>query len=250
MIRVDFNVPLDENFNITDNSRMVAALPTIQKVVADGGKAIIISHLGRPKNGFEERFSLKHIVAPLSNLLKNQNQKIEFNIEGFPSDKFCKKIKQIKPDQVTLVPDPPDALTSSFGWDCFEYKNLLIDAVKEFQNNGIRVSLFIDPSVKTLEHLSSISPDRIELHTFYYAKYYSQGPKKAIHSYKEVAKYISTIPNIVINAGHDLNLNNLGFLLKEIPLIKEVSIGHALVCDALKFGLENTVKHYLSITKL
>ena len=129
------------------------------------------------------------------------------------------------------------------------YKNLLMEVVKEFQNNDIRVSLFIDPSIKTLEHIASILPDRVELHTFYYAKNYSQDSKKAIHSYKEVTKYINTIPNIIINAGHDLNLDNLGFLLKEIPSIKEVSIGHALVCDALKFGLENTIKRYLSITK-
>ena len=189
-------------------------------------------------------------LPSLSKLVKNQDQKIEFNIEGYPSNKFCKIIKEIKPDQVTLVPDPPGALTSSFGWDCLEYKNLLMKVVKDFQNNGIRVSLFIDPSKKTLEHLVSILPNRVELHTFDYAKNYFQNSKKAILPYKEVTEYLDTIPNILINAGHDLNLDNLDFLLKEIPAIKEVSIGHALVCDAFKFGLENTIKRYLSITKL
>ena len=189
-------------------------------------------------------------LQSLSKLIKSQDKKIEFNIEGYPSDRFCNTINEVKPDQVTLVPDPPGALTSSFGWDCFKYKNLLKEIVKDFQNNGIRVSLFIDPSLKTLEHLASILPNRVELHTFNYAKNYSEDPQKAIHTYKQVTEYIKTIPDIFINAGHDLNLDNLNFLLKEIQEIKEVSIGHALVCDAFNFGLENTVKRYLSITSL
>ena len=186
----------------------------------------------------------------LSKLIKNQDQKIEFNIEGYPSDKFCKIVKEIKPDQVTLVPDPPDALTSSFGWDCLKYKTLLIDVVKNFQQNNIRVSLFINPSIESLINLNEILPDRVELYTFDFAKNFNHDPVEAIEPYLKVVKFLQqNIPSISFNAGHDLNLKNLNFLLTKIPIIKEVSIGHALVCDAFEYGFKDTVQKYLRIAK-
>jgi pyridoxine 5-phosphate synthase len=177
--------------------------------------------------------------------LTNQKNEIEFNIEGYPSKQFIDKVINILPNQVTLVPDPPNSLTSSFGWNCQEYKSLLKDTVKEFQSNKIRVSLFISPSIYSLENLSEINPDRIELYTYEYAKNFEFDKEKSILPYKEVSDFIKkNISNLKLNAGHDLNLENLDFILKEIPTIKEVSIGHALVCDAFTFGLEDTIKKY------
>ena len=185
----------------------------------------------------------------LSQTIKQKEGKIEFNIEGYPSEKFCRIVNEIRPDQVTLVPDPPNALTSSFGWDCSDNKNLLSDVVSNFKSNNIRVSLFINPSKKTLENLSDIRADRVELYTFDYAKNYNISPQYSIQPYLEVVKFLKTITDIGINAGHDLNLDNLEHLLHNIPSIKEVSIGHALVCDSFEHGLQKTIGKYLSITK-
>lgn len=188
-------------------------------------------------------------LAPLFENIKNNNENIEFNVEGYPSNKFCEIVNEIKPDQVTLVPDPPEALTSSFGWNCFDKKEFLKNVTKNFKSNNIRVSLFINPEIEFLENLIEIDADRVELYTFDYAKNYSKDPEKSIKPYIEVVKYINSISNIGINAGHDLNLVNLDFLLKNISNIQEVSIGHALICDTFEFGLENTVKQYAEITK-
>ena len=193
---------------------------------------------------------VKFSDLPLISELVNNYSNVEFNIEGYPSEKFINEVNKIKPDQVTLVPDPPGVLTSSFGWDCQKDKSLLKDMVNNFKQKNIRVSLFINPSIKTLEHLCDILPDRIELYTFDYAKDFISDPKKAIINYLEVVQFLKKItPTIELNAGHDLNLNNLDFLLNNIPSISEVSIGHALVCESLlKFGLKNTIAKYLSIT--
>ena len=196
----------------------------------------------------DERHAKFSDLPEIADLVKKSNQ-IEFNIEGYPSNQFIKEVIKNKPHQVTLVPDPPDALTSSFGWDCKENKNLLKEVVSEFQSNKIRVSLFVSPSLQTLENLSDIGTNRIELYTFDYAKNFLSINKNIINPYKEVANFIQkNFPNIGLNAGHDLNLKNLDFFLKEIPIIKEVSIGHALVCDAFIFGLEKTIEKYKHIT--
>ena len=188
-------------------------------------------------------------LEPLLKTIQNYNKKIEFNIEGYPTKTFCNIINEVQPDQVTLVPDPPEALTSSCGWNCSEHKLLLKNVVNNFQSNKIRVSLFINPTEETLENLPDIGADRVELYTFDYAKNYKTDRNKSIQPYLKVAKFINTISNIGINAGHDLNLENLDFLLKNIPNIKEVSIGHALVCDTFEFGLKNAIQKYLNITK-
>ena len=192
----------------------------------------------------------KYSDLPIISKLVQSYQNIEFNIEWYPSDKFINEVNKVKPNQVTLVPDPPGAITSSFGWDCHENKKFLKKIVKNFQNNNIRVSLFVNPSIETLENLSEIMPDRVELYTYDYAKNYNNDKILAITPYIELTKYLEKeFPNIELNAGHDLNLDNLDFILKKIPGIKEVSIGHALVCDTINFGLQETVNKYKQITK-
>ena len=187
---------------------------------------------------------------PIISKLVSDYSNIEFNIEGYPSEKFINEVNKIKPDQVTLVPDPPGALTSSFGWDCLKDKTLLIDVVKDFQQKNIRVSLFINPSIESLINLKEILPDRVELYTFDFAKNFVLDRENVIKPYLEVTQFLQeNIPSISLNAGHDLNLKNLNFLLTKIPTIKEVSIGHALVCDAFEYGLDDTIQKYLTITK-
>ena len=196
----------------------------------------------------DERHAKFSDLEPLKNLISKYRNK-EFNIEGYPSDNFIKRVINVKPNQVTLVPDPPGALTSSFGWDCEKNKTFLTDVVQKFQTNNIRVSLFINPSIKTLENLDKISTNRVELYTYDYAHNYSKNKSEAIKSYIKVSSYLKNkCPHIELNAGHDLNLENLDYFLKSIDNIKEVSIGHALICDTFEFGLENTIKKYLEIS--
>ena len=196
----------------------------------------------------DERHAKFSDLEPLKNLITKYRNK-EFNIEGYPSDNFIKRVINVKPNQVTLVPDPPGALTSSFGWDCEKNKTFLTDVVQKFQTNNIRVSLFINPSIKTLENLDKISTNRVELYTYDYAHNYSKNKSEAIKSYIKVSSYLKNkFPHIELNAGHDLNLENLDYFLKSIDNIKEVSIGHALICDTFEFGLENTIKKYLEIS--
>ena len=188
-------------------------------------------------------------LEELKNLTDNY-EKIEFNIEGYPSDDFIKRIIDVSPDQVTLVPDPPEALTSSFGWNCKENKNFLTDVINKFRENDIRVSIFINPSSETLSNLNTIKPDRVELYTYDYAKNFNENKESAIKPYLEVTNYLKKeFPHISLNAGHDLNLHNLGYILENISEIKEVSIGHALVCDSIDFGLKQTIAKYKTLTQ-
>ena len=168
----------------------------------------------------------------------------EFNIEGYPSEKFLNMVMDVKPTQVTLVPDPPDAITSNAGWDTVKHHKYLTEVIKNLKSLGIRVSIFVDPSEKMVEYASYTSTDRIELYTEYYAKYYPLNKKKAIENYIKTA---NTAVNcgLGINAGHDLNLDNLKFFAENIPNLMEVSIGHALISDALYLGLEKTIKSYI-----
>jgi pyridoxine 5-phosphate synthase len=167
----------------------------------------------------------------------------EFNIEGYPSKEFIELVIQNKPAQVTLVPDPPEALTSNAGWNAESNFNFLSDIVKEFNKNSIRVSIFMNPDKNQIDWAKKTGTDRIELYTEEYAVEYSKGNKEGIKSYKEAARFAKKI-GLGVNAGHDLNLNNLNFWAKEIPEIDEVSIGHALISDALYLGLENTIQLY------
>jgi len=167
----------------------------------------------------------------------------EFNIEGYPNQSFKDLVIANKPAQVTLVPDPPNAITSNAGWDVKSNFAFLLNTVKAFQVEGIRVSLFVGTDITQIEWAKKTGVERIELYTEDYAKKYSNDKESAIAPYKKAAYYAKEI-GLEINAGHDLNLENLNFFAKEIPFLKEVSIGHALITDALYLGLENTVQLY------
>ncbi len=168
----------------------------------------------------------------------------EFNIEGNPTERFLKLVLDNKPDQCTLVPDDPDALTSDHGWDTLAHAGFLRDVIARLHEAGIRVSLFIDPVEEMIEGAKAAGADRVELYTGPYAEAFPEDPEKAIAPYRSAAAFAKKT-GIGLNAGHDLNLKNLPFFLKEIPHILEVSIGHALICDALYYGLRNTIQMYL-----
>jgi pyridoxine 5-phosphate synthase len=167
----------------------------------------------------------------------------EFNIEGYPGDGFVELVKENKPAQVTLVPDPPEAITSNAGWDVKKNFELLSEVTKEFQNEGIRVSIFVDPILEQIEWVKKTGADRIELYTEQFAHEFSKGNLDSVLPYKKAAVFAKEI-GLGINAGHDLSLENLNYFAKQIPALAEVSIGHALIADALYLGLENTIQLY------
>jgi pyridoxine 5''-phosphate synthase len=167
----------------------------------------------------------------------------EFNIEGNPIESFTKLVLEVKPTQVTLVPDSPSALTSNAGWDTINNKSFLTDITKVFKNAGIRVSIFVDPIEEIVKHASDIRCDRIELYTEAYASKYHINKEEAIAPYIKAAE-TAVKYGLGINAGHDLNLDNLNYFYNNIPGLLEVSIGHALICDALYIGLENSIQAY------
>lgn len=168
----------------------------------------------------------------------------EFNIEGNPKeDKFVDLVLEVKPAQVTLVPDAVGQLTSNHGWDTPREAAFLKEIIPVFRKSGIRVSIFVDPSEAMVAGAAAVGADRVELYTEAYAKEYSENPEKAIAPYIAAAKRAAET-GLGLNAGHDLDLNNLRYFARHIPGLEEVSIGHALVSDALYFGLENTVQMY------
>lgn len=172
----------------------------------------------------------------------------EFNIEGFPDERYLKIIKEVRPAQATLVPDGPDAITSNAGWNTLTNQSLLTEVVKEIKSLGVRVSIFVDPVPRMVEGAAMVGADRIELYTEPYAREFLVDQTVAVKPYIECSTLANRI-GLGVNAGHDLDLNNLPFLKKSLPHLDEVSIGHALVCDALYFGLENTIQLYLKALK-
>jgi len=170
----------------------------------------------------------------------------EFNIEGNPNPKFMQLVLQNRPHQCTLVPDAPDALTSDSGWDTIKHKNYLIDIIGQLHDAGIRVSLFLNPEEDMVYAAKETGTDRIEFYTGPFAENYFTDNEKAIAPYVKAANIANEI-SLGINAGHDLNLDNLKFFNEKIPFIDEVSIGHALVSDALYFGLHNTIQMYKNL---
>ncbi len=172
----------------------------------------------------------------------------ELNIEGNPNKKFIDLVNEIKPEQVTLVPDSEDVITSNAGWDTINNFSFLNDIVKQFKSNSIRVSIFIDPDIDMLEGAKKIDADRVELFTGPYAKEYNNDKLKAIEKYIQCSQVANEI-NLELNAGHDLNQNNLDFFIQSTKNIKEVSIGHALISESLYKGLHSTIKSYLDILK-
>jgi len=168
----------------------------------------------------------------------------EFNIEGNPSPEFIELVLKYKPDQVTLVPDDPNQLTSDHGWNTIKHKVFLQDVIANFHEAGIRTSIFVDPDSEMVKGAKATGTDRIELYTESYAAEFSDGKEAAIKPFIDAANVANDI-GLGLNAGHDLNLDNLKYFVQNIPEILEVSIGHALICDALYFGLENAVQMYL-----
>jgi pyridoxine 5-phosphate synthase len=177
-------------------------------------------------------YELKHIITT------------EFNIEGYPSEDFLKLIEEIRPVQATLVPDPPDVLTSNAGWNTISQKSFLQDVIAQLKSYNVRTSVFIDADEKMIEHSKETGTDRIELYTEIFAKDFHADKKKAIQPFIIAAKKANEL-KLGINAGHDLSLDNLKYFKENIPGLLEVSIGHALISDALYYGLENTVQLYL-----
>lgn len=168
----------------------------------------------------------------------------ELNIEGNPDKRFMQLVRETVPHQVTLVPDAPDAITSNAGWDTIKHQAYLSDLVAEFKSLGIRTSIFLDPDPKLVEAAAKTGADRIELYTENYATGYHKNREEAISRYVETAK-VAAQAGLKLNAGHDLDLDNLAYFHQQIKGLKEVSIGHALICDALYMGLENTIQLYL-----
>lgn len=185
---------------------------------------------------YQDAYDLKPIVTT------------EYNIEGNPIDKFMKMVLEIKPTQVTLVPDSIDTLTSNAGWDTVKHQSYLKDVIAEFKNNGIRTSIFIDTDLKLIEAAAKTGADRIELYTEEYAIQFELGNEKAVKQYTEAAILANEI-GLGINAGHDLNLDNIKFFKESVPNLAEVSIGHALISESLYLGIENVVNMYLQRLK-
>ncbi len=175
--------------------------------------------------------------------------KTEFNIEGNPIPSFVDLVLEVVPDQVTLVPDAHDAITSNKGWDTIRNREFLTEICKTFKTKGIRTSIFIDPDPAMAEGAKACGCDRVELYTADYAALYPSGPQKAIEPYLRTAEKVREL-GLGLNAGHDLNLDNLKFFIRTIPWTDEVSIGHAVICDALYMGLEKTIQAYLSEIKI
>jgi pyridoxine 5-phosphate synthase len=172
----------------------------------------------------------------------------EFNIEGNPSDDFCSLVLKAKPDQVTLVPDAPDQLTSNHGWNTIMHEVFLRDVVGRFKAAGIRVSIFIDAQPVLADYAKKVGADRVELYTEPYAANYAANREEAIAPFVQTAIHCREI-GLGLNAGHDLSLQNLAYFHQQIPWVDEVSIGHALICDALYLGLRETISEYLACLK-
>lgn len=174
--------------------------------------------------------------------------KTEFNIEGYPSRDFMNLVKSVKPTQVTLVPDAPNALTSNAGWDTKTHQDFLSDIIDELTSVGIRTSLFVDADVEVITYAAKTRTDRIELYTGPYADNYPKNKEEAVAPFVEAAKAARKL-GLGVNAGHDLSLENLHYLYTSIPFMDEVSIGHALISDALYLGLERTIAAYKNCLK-
>ena len=210
--------------------------PNIVKVAIDcqnfGADGITIHP--RP----DERHITKKDVFDIKSIVTK-----EFNIEGYPSKDFINMVLEVNPEQVTLVPDGPEVLTSCSGWDTIKFQDFLKEVISIFKENEIRTSVFVDPKIDMIEAARSCGTDRIELYTEDYAINYAIDKKKAILNYVKAAQKANEL-GIGVNAGHDLSLENLEYFVKEVPNLEEVSIGHALISDAIYLGLENTIQMY------
>ena len=215
-----------------------ANYPDLMKVAADcenfGANGITLHP--RP----DERHARYSDISQMKKIVKT-----ELNVEGFPSVRFMEMIIENKPHQCTLVPDPPDAITSDTGWHTVKHHDFLKDICVELRKQGIRSSIFVNPDLQMIEGAKKAGVDRIELYTGSYAHLFDQNANEAIAPYIQASRMAREL-ELGINAGHDLNLRNLSYFIQNIPYTLEVSIGHALICDALYFGLKNTIHMYLN----
>lgn len=216
-----------------DNPNLVQVAKDCEKFGAQG-----ITVHPRP----DERHITKKDVFDLKPILNT-----EFNIEGFPDERYIEIIKSIKPAQATLVPDAPNQLTSNHGWNTIENKDFLTDIIKELKQ-VCRVSVFVDANAKMIENAAKCGADRVELYTQSYAENYLKDKAKAVEPFILAGK-IAKECNLGLNAGHDLSLVNLEYFHEQLPFLDEVSIGHALICDSLYLGLQETIKRYLDCLK-
>lgn len=214
-------------------------VPDLIKVAKDiesfGGQGITVHP--RPDERhirYQDVFDLKPVVTT------------EFNIEGNPVPKFIDLVLKVKPHQVTLVPDAEDAITSNAGWDTVKHQEFLKEVISEFNRNGIRTSIFLDPDVRLIESAASTGTNRIELYTEAYAHQYALDDKNAVKVYTDCARE-ATAAGLGVNAGHDLSLENIKYFHDNVPGLLEVSIGHALIAEALYMGLETTIQKYLKL---
>ncbi len=191
----------------------------------------------------DERHITRRDVYDLREILT-----VEFNIEGYPSDDFMKMVIEVQPEQVTLVPDAPDALTSSAGWDVKRHSEFLANIVARLRSAGIRSSIFVDADPEQIKEAARIGADRVELYTKPYADLYPTDPEAAVAPFV-IASREALNRGIGLNAGHDLNLQNLAFFRQRLPLLDEVSIGHAIISDALYLGIDRTIHEYLNCLK-
>ena len=215
--------------------------PNVQKAAVDcqlfGAEGITVHP--RPDERhirYQDVYDLKPLVTT------------EFNIEGYPSESFIQLVLDVIPHQVTLVPDPPEAITSNTGWDTIKNKEQLKKVVQLFKEKGIRTSIFVNPDPELVKHAADSGTDRIELYTEPYATNFSKNKEAAIAPFIAAALAAKEV-GLGVNAGHDLNLDNLKYFASNIPNLLEVSIGHALIADVLYFGLENTIQMYLKQVK-
>jgi pyridoxine 5-phosphate synthase len=211
-------------------------MPNLVQVVRDiesfGGQGITIHP--RP----DERHIRYQDARDLKGVVRT-----ELNIEGNPIPKFIDLVLEVAPDQVTLVPDAPDAITSNAGWDTVTHRDFLKEVIGRFKSKGIRTSIFVDPDPEMIQAARETGTDRVELYTESYAHGYAEDPEKAIEPYVQAAR-AALAAGLGLNAGHDLNLENIRFFREKIPGLLEVSIGHALICESLYLGLENVVNMY------
>ena len=210
--------------------------PNVQQVALDceafGANGITVHP--RP----DERHIRRDDVFSLRPMVKT-----EFNIEGYPSPEFMDLVLKVKPAQVTLVPDAPDAITSSAGWDVAKHLEFLTGIIDTLRDAGIRSSIFVGTDVENIKYAAKAGADRVELYTKPYADRYPTNPEAAVAPFVEASKAAHKV-GLGVNAGHDLSLENLQFFAQNLPYLNEVSIGHALICDALYYGLEETIKRY------
>lgn len=237
------------NTNLSVNINKIATLrnargenvPDVQKVAVDcesfGADGITVHP--RP----DERHIRRDDVFKLRPLIKT-----EFNIEGYPSQDFINLVLMVRPEQVTLVPDAPSQLTSNTGWDVADNIDFLSEIVDTFKNAGIRTSIFVNPDPDNIRNAARTGADRVELYTKPYADLYPTDPEAAVAPFVEASKVAHSV-GLGVNAGHDLNLENLEFFHERLPHLDEVSIGHALISDALYLGLKETIRRYKDCLK-